>query len=336
MTATLDRLSDGRLLINVVTGGDPVENKGDGIFLSHAERYEVTREFLHAYKALLAGETVNVAGKHIRHRGRAAAVSAGAGAAPAALFRRLVGGGDRRRGRDGRQVPDLGRAAGAGRREDRQGARPRRGSAAASSASASACTSSCARPREEAWAAADRLIAPSRRRDDRQGAGDLRAHGLGRAEPHERAARRPPRQAGGQPQPLGRRRPGARRRRHRAGRLARGSRGADGGVPGDRHRHLHPVRLPASRGGLPLRRAGLPAAAAGACAGARRRSRSTPGRSARPSPTRSGRRRGRPPDHGRAGTAPNGGRGGRSSGWLPWALPIALVVVVGDRVAAAA
>src|SRR5437899_12509913 len=27
MTATLDRLSGGRLLINVVTGGDPVENK---------------------------------------------------------------------------------------------------------------------------------------------------------------------------------------------------------------------------------------------------------------------------------------------------------------------
>ena len=31
---------------NVVTGGDPVENKGDGIFQSHDERYEVTREFL--------------------------------------------------------------------------------------------------------------------------------------------------------------------------------------------------------------------------------------------------------------------------------------------------
>lgn len=29
MTATLDRLSNGRLLINVVTGGDPIENKGD-------------------------------------------------------------------------------------------------------------------------------------------------------------------------------------------------------------------------------------------------------------------------------------------------------------------
>jgi alkanesulfonate monooxygenase len=65
MTATLDRVSDGRLLINVVTGGDPVENKGDGIFLEHDERYEVTREFLSVYTALLAGEVVNVHGKHI-------------------------------------------------------------------------------------------------------------------------------------------------------------------------------------------------------------------------------------------------------------------------------
>src|SRR5580698_3338371 len=66
MTATLDRLSNGRLLINVVTGGDPVENKGDGIFLPHDERYEVTREFLNVYSDLLAGKTVNVEGKHIR------------------------------------------------------------------------------------------------------------------------------------------------------------------------------------------------------------------------------------------------------------------------------
>ena len=65
MTATLDRGTDGRLLINVVTGGDPVENKGDGIFLDHNERYEVTREFLNVYSDLLAGNTVNVEGKHI-------------------------------------------------------------------------------------------------------------------------------------------------------------------------------------------------------------------------------------------------------------------------------
>ncbi len=60
MTATLDRLSNGRLLINVVTGGYPIENKGDGIFLPHDERYEITREFLNVYSDLLAGKTVNV------------------------------------------------------------------------------------------------------------------------------------------------------------------------------------------------------------------------------------------------------------------------------------
>src|SRR5262245_8678360 len=66
MTATLDRISNGRLLINVVTGGDPVENKGDGIFLAHDERYAVTHEFLQVYSALLAGETVNFNGRHIQ------------------------------------------------------------------------------------------------------------------------------------------------------------------------------------------------------------------------------------------------------------------------------
>ena len=66
MTATLDRVTNGRLLVNVVTGGDPVENAGDGIFLDHGERYEMTREFLNVYSDLLAGKTVNVEGKHIR------------------------------------------------------------------------------------------------------------------------------------------------------------------------------------------------------------------------------------------------------------------------------
>ncbi|MFO1111237.1 MAG: FMNH2-dependent alkanesulfonate monooxygenase [Bradyrhizobium sp.] len=66
MTATLDRLTEGRVLVNVVTGGDPVENRGDGIFLDHAERYQVTREFLTVYNALLEGKTVNFEGRHIR------------------------------------------------------------------------------------------------------------------------------------------------------------------------------------------------------------------------------------------------------------------------------
>eukprot|EP01037_Dinobryon_pediforme_P022766 gene22766-24018_t len=65
MTSTLDRLSGGRLLVNVVTGGDPAENKGDGIWLDHAERYEVTEEFLDIYKRVLAGESVDFEGKHL-------------------------------------------------------------------------------------------------------------------------------------------------------------------------------------------------------------------------------------------------------------------------------
>ena len=105
---------------------------------------------------------------------------------------------------------------------------------------------------------------PCRRRHHRRGAGDLRAHGFGRPEPHDGASRRPARQARGQPQPLGRRRPGARRRGHGAGRRSGDGRRADEGIHGPRHRHLHPVRLPAPRRGLSLRRAGVPAAAAGA------------------------------------------------------------------------
>ena len=66
MAATLDRLSNGRLLINVVTGGDPQELRGDGIFLAHDERYAVTSEYLAIWRRLLQGETVDYQGKHLR------------------------------------------------------------------------------------------------------------------------------------------------------------------------------------------------------------------------------------------------------------------------------
>ena len=69
MAATLDRISGGRLLINVVTGGDPVELKGDGVFLGHAERYAVTGEFLRIWRALMAGETVDFTGEHLQVEG---------------------------------------------------------------------------------------------------------------------------------------------------------------------------------------------------------------------------------------------------------------------------
>ena len=66
MTATLDRISNGRLLVNVVTGGDPQEAKGDGIFLAHSERYAVTDEFLEIYRRLLRLEPTSFEGEHLR------------------------------------------------------------------------------------------------------------------------------------------------------------------------------------------------------------------------------------------------------------------------------
>ncbi|THF81707.1 FMNH2-dependent alkanesulfonate monooxygenase [Cohnella fermenti] len=66
MASTFDRLSGGRLLVNVVTGGDPHELAGDGIFLNHEERYEQTDEFLAVWRKLMAGEKVTFTGKHLR------------------------------------------------------------------------------------------------------------------------------------------------------------------------------------------------------------------------------------------------------------------------------
>jgi alkanesulfonate monooxygenase len=64
-SATFDRLSDGRLLLNVVTGANILELLGDGIFLGHDERYVLTDEFLQIWRRLMSGETVTFEGKHL-------------------------------------------------------------------------------------------------------------------------------------------------------------------------------------------------------------------------------------------------------------------------------
>lgn len=73
MAATLDRLSGGRVLVNLVTGGDPGELAGDGQFLSHAERYEESSEFIKIWKEVIArshdGESFDFEGKHLRVQG---------------------------------------------------------------------------------------------------------------------------------------------------------------------------------------------------------------------------------------------------------------------------
>src|ERR1700761_9070599 len=69
MAATFDRLSGGRLLINVVTGGDPAEESADGGFLAHDGRYAVTDEFLDIWRRVMSGEVVDYKGKHLAVEG---------------------------------------------------------------------------------------------------------------------------------------------------------------------------------------------------------------------------------------------------------------------------
>ena len=73
MAATFDRLSGGRLLINLVTGGDQAELEGDGVFLDHAARYEQSAEFIRIWREILArshaGEAFDYEGKHLTVKG---------------------------------------------------------------------------------------------------------------------------------------------------------------------------------------------------------------------------------------------------------------------------
>lgn len=73
MAATFDRLSGGRLLINLVTGGDQAELEGDGVFLDHAARYEQSAEFIRIWREVLArshtGGSFDFEGQHLAVRG---------------------------------------------------------------------------------------------------------------------------------------------------------------------------------------------------------------------------------------------------------------------------
>jgi alkanesulfonate monooxygenase len=73
MAATFDRLSGGRLLVNLVTGGDRAELEGDGVFLDHAARYEQSAEFIRIWREIIArsheGQTFDYDGRHLQVKG---------------------------------------------------------------------------------------------------------------------------------------------------------------------------------------------------------------------------------------------------------------------------
>jgi alkanesulfonate monooxygenase len=73
MAATFDRLSGGRVLVNLVTGGDQTELEGDGVFLDHASRYEQSAEFIRIWREIIAhsheGQSFDYEGKHLSVKG---------------------------------------------------------------------------------------------------------------------------------------------------------------------------------------------------------------------------------------------------------------------------
>jgi alkanesulfonate monooxygenase len=65
MAATFQRVSGGRLLLNVVTGGDDVEQQRFGDHLGKRERYARAGEHLHVLRELWSGEPLSFAGRHV-------------------------------------------------------------------------------------------------------------------------------------------------------------------------------------------------------------------------------------------------------------------------------
>ncbi|MEE4420189.1 LLM class flavin-dependent oxidoreductase [Streptomyces bugieae] len=69
MAATFQRHSGGRLLLNVVTGGENHEQRAYGDFLDKDARYARTGEFLDIVRELWAGKTVDFTGEQLRVAG---------------------------------------------------------------------------------------------------------------------------------------------------------------------------------------------------------------------------------------------------------------------------
>ncbi|MET9732629.1 LLM class flavin-dependent oxidoreductase [Streptomyces sp. NPDC006458] len=69
MAATYQRLTGGRLLLNVVTGGDSAEQRRFGDHLDHDQRYARTDEFLSVVRGVWTGQPYDFDGCHYRVEG---------------------------------------------------------------------------------------------------------------------------------------------------------------------------------------------------------------------------------------------------------------------------
>nr|BFE70453.1 hypothetical protein GCM10020092_037540 [Actinoplanes digitatis] len=249
--STFQNLSGGRLLLNVVTGGESHEQRMYGDHLDKDARYERCGEFLDIVRALWSGKPVEVEGKYyhlsdavLSQRPDPLPGVYFGGSSPAALdvaarhadVYLTWGEPPAAVGEKVRRVREL---------AERQGRDPAFGLRVHTIARDTA---------EEAWAEASRLLAEHLRRADPRGAGRAAPQRVRGPAADARPQRRLPGLAGDPSEPVGRRRAGARRRRHRAGRQPPADRGPRRAVRrGGRH-GVRAIRVPAPRGGVPLRR----------------------------------------------------------------------------------
>ncbi|CAM5240751.1 Alkanesulfonate monooxygenase [Streptomyces microflavus] len=91
MASTFQRISRGRLLLNVVTGGERDEQARFGDHLSKEQRYARTAEFLTVLRGSWSGDPFDFSGEYYDVRG--ATVAAPPDPVPEGVLRRVVGGG---------------------------------------------------------------------------------------------------------------------------------------------------------------------------------------------------------------------------------------------------
>jgi len=69
MASTYQRISGGRLMLNIVTGGESTEQRRFGDWLDHDQRYARTAEFLTVLRGAWSGEPFDFEGEHYRVAG---------------------------------------------------------------------------------------------------------------------------------------------------------------------------------------------------------------------------------------------------------------------------
>jgi alkanesulfonate monooxygenase len=249
--ATLQRFSDGRVLLNIVSGGDDLEQRRFGDWLSHDERYDRTGEFLHIVSSLWRQESLDFKGRHYE------VADARVSAPPNPLPQIYFGGSSAAALPIAAQFVDVYLTWGeppqaAAAKIDRVRALAReRGRELRFGIRLHTISRDTS---EAAWAVADDFLAAL---SPEQIAKATALHAKSESE----GQRRMTALHGGRvdkleisPEPVGRRGPGPRRRGHRPGRQPRRGRRPDRRIPRARLRRIHPVGLSASRGGALVRR----------------------------------------------------------------------------------